>query len=86
MATRDQYPVTASAEDEYGPRKLFDVTCTIGSVYEGQGDVTPYQAAFLLIARHDAEGQFRFPNDGPGETIVTVERIGTEPAEAGLHP
>ena len=58
---------------EYG-EKLFDVTCVIGSVRSG-GDQSPMQAAFALIADHQAEGQFRFPGEDGGEIVVTVEYV-----------
>lgn len=45
------------------PTKLFDITCVIGSVYAGGGDLTPREAAFLMIARHGADGLFVFPNE-----------------------
>jgi hypothetical protein len=51
----------------------FDVTCVIGTVYLGDGDKTPRQAAFDLIATHGTDGTFNFPNED-GRTIhVTVE-------------
>lgn len=50
----------------------FDVTCTIGRVTFGDGEHTPYQAAFLLIAEHGAEGTFLFPAEQGGMVEVTV--------------
>ena len=52
----------------------FDVVCTIGSVrLTDDGPLSPYAAAMLLIAEHDAPGEFRFPHPTGGETLVTVE-------------
>jgi hypothetical protein len=54
-------------------RPSFDVTCTIGTVYlDENANHTPAQAAFLLIADHNAEGEFRFPAEQGGFTVVTV--------------
>jgi hypothetical protein len=52
----------------------FDVVCTIGRVEFGTGDMSPYVAAFVLIAEHDANGTFQFPNEDGTITSVTVER------------
>jgi hypothetical protein len=49
----------------------FDVVCTIGRVTFGNGDRSPYVAAFDLIAEHGAMGSFSFPHED-GRT-VTVE-------------
>lgn len=51
----------------------FDVTCTIGRVQFGEGDHTPQEAAFLLIAQHGADGTFEFPSESAGPIRVTVE-------------
>jgi hypothetical protein len=56
----------------------FDVTCVIGSVVISDQNVettvtTPYEAAMLLIARHDAPGQYNFPMPSGGVTRITVE-------------
>ena len=51
----------------------FDVTCIIGRVEPGNGDLRPHEAAMLLIARHDAEGQYSFPMSLGGTQHVTVE-------------
>jgi len=54
-------------------REGFDVTCTIGRVVFGEGEHTPVEAAFLLIAQHGAPGTFSFPAEQGGEIVVTVE-------------
>ena len=38
------------------------------------GNLTPREAAFLMIARHEAKGssEYHFPNEHGGETIVGV--------------
>jgi len=54
-------------------RPSFDVTCTIGTVYlDETANHTPMQAAMLLIADHNAEGEFRFPAEQGGITVVTI--------------
>jgi len=53
------------------PRKLFDVTCVIGSVYDG-GQEDPTVVAFRLIAQHKADGTFTFPNADLETVSVTV--------------
>jgi hypothetical protein len=55
----------------------FDVTCVIGRVEFGEGDHTPHEAAFLLIANHDAPGTYSFPAEREGTIEVTVNYIGT---------
>lgn len=50
----------------------FDVTCTIGTVlFDETGDLTPSEAAFLLIARHDTRGKFTFPMED-GRTMEVI--------------
>lgn len=56
-------------------RPLFDVTCVIGSVFEGDGDLSPHEAAFVLIAQHDTEGTFHFPSESGGTVAVSVEYL-----------
>jgi hypothetical protein len=51
----------------------FHVTCTIGRVTFGDGDVSPHVAAFQLIAEHGAPGEFHFPAPDGSMCIVTVE-------------
>lgn len=56
------------------PHKLFDVTCVLGSVYEDMnGQHTPREAAFNLIAHHGADGQYEFPLENGDILHVTVE-------------
>jgi hypothetical protein len=50
----------------------FDVTCLIGRVSFGEGDMTPVEAAMRLIGRHNAEGEYSFPHEDGGTTHVTV--------------
>lgn len=57
----------------------FDVTCVIGSVEVGVGDVPPHVAAFQLIAEHDAPGTYTFPHAVGGQTRVTVEHVTDDP-------
>lgn len=53
------------------PYKLFDVTCVIGSVYSGKSDFTPREVAFLMIARAEHSGTYRFPDEDG--TIIAVD-------------
>ncbi len=55
------------------PLKLFDVTCVVGSVYAGDSDFTSREIAFLMIARHGADGEFTFPNEDGTINHVHVE-------------
>lgn len=52
--------------------KLFDITCTIGSVYAG-GTEDPYELAFKLIARHGADGTFDFPREDGRMVHLTIQ-------------
>lgn len=57
------------------PMAGFDVTCVIGHVDidpYGEG-MSPHEAAFLLIARHDTRGTFQFPMEDGRTMSVTVE-------------
>jgi hypothetical protein len=54
------------------PEGGFDVTCVIGSVRFGEGDMDPVEAAFKLIGQHRAEGRYQFPHEDGGEWIVEV--------------
>jgi hypothetical protein len=51
----------------------FDVVVerVVGTVTFGDGPLSPYQAAFEIIAQSGEEGVFKFPGHGDGE-IVTV--------------
>jgi hypothetical protein len=52
----------------------FDVTCVIGRVnLTEDGEHSPHEAAFLLIAAHDAPGTYTFPLRHGGDCRVTVE-------------
>jgi hypothetical protein len=78
MATKigRDMPRTATNDMAYenDPVEGFDVTCTIGRVTFGEsGGMTPTEAAFLLIARHGAEGHFTFPHETGGTFHVTVD-------------
>jgi len=48
--------------------QLVDVVCTVGTVTVGDGDLTPMEAAMLLVARHGASGSYAWPG-----VVVTVE-------------
>jgi len=51
----------------------FDVTCVVGRVTFGQGDMTPHEAALRVIGAHGAEGTFTFPHEDGRTVTVTVE-------------
>lgn len=53
----------------------FDVTCSIGTVVEDpNAELSMTDQAFLLIARSDNTGTFRFPSPNGGvDFLVTVE-------------
>jgi hypothetical protein len=62
-----------------GPRRLFDVTCVLGTVWEDMdGQHTPREAAFNLIATHNADGHYEFPmeNGDICHIIVETQSIG----------
>lgn len=50
----------------------FNVVCTIGRIEFGEGDVSPYEAAFSLIGRHGADGDYEFPAEDGGTVFVFV--------------
>jgi hypothetical protein len=55
---------------------LFEVVMTkvLGKVYHDQyGTMTPYVAAFQLIAECGCDGTFQFPNGDGGMVKVVVE-------------
>jgi hypothetical protein len=73
MARIPQTDVWDEVRDDGGPPG-FDVTCVIGRVEVGpNGEHSPYEAAWLLIARHDTEGTFKFELGGM-EHAITLER------------
>jgi len=54
----------------------FDVTHVIGTVKLGGGNLDPHVAAMHLIGEFTADGaggEYRFPAEGGGEVVVTVE-------------
>lgn len=57
------------------PAGSFDVTCVIGTVEldGGVGGLSPHEAAFLLIAQHDAPGTYQFPMPDGRTMAVTVD-------------
>lgn len=72
---KDRYPSEVeSATQAYGPEKLFDITCTVGSVYVG-GILSPRVVAFQLIAEHGADGEYSFPNQDGTTTMVAVATV-----------
>lgn len=70
-----QVPEYDTRKTPMEPRKLFDITCVVGSVYAGDSDLTPREAAFLMIARHgnQAGATFTFPNEDGTLNHITVE-------------
>jgi len=51
----------------------FDVTCTIGRVTFGEGDVSPMVAAFQLIGEYGGNGAYQFPAEDGGIMHVDVQ-------------
>jgi len=76
-AWHDETEVVRDGEVVEDPRKLFDVTCVIGSVYDG-GQEDPTVVAFRLIAQHKADGTFTFPNADLETVSVTVHTSTTK--------
>lgn len=67
-------PTTTVSEDI--PFGSFDVLCKVGTVVFGDDStMSPTEAAFLLIARHEAEGEFTFPAEDGRLMTVTVEMV-----------
>lgn len=62
--------------------KLFDVTCVIGTVVAGDEEMSPHEAAFLLIAQHDAPGTYVFPCANGDEVSVSVVITPSDVAQA----
>jgi hypothetical protein len=61
-------------QDENAPRKLFEVTCVVGEVWEDlNSQHTPREAAFNLIATHGADGDYTFPLENGDILHVIVE-------------
>lgn len=58
---------------DFEPKKLFDITCTIGSVYSSPDGQDPRAVAFQMIAMHGADGHYTFPNEDGSINHVTVE-------------
>jgi hypothetical protein len=56
-------------------QESFVVTCVIGIVALGRDDESPVEAAFRLIGRHNAPGEYHFPHEEGGEIVVAVEHI-----------
>lgn len=59
----------------------FDVTCKIGRIEPGEGepgegDLNAFEAAFVMIARHDSDGVYHFaiPSDQGASYEVSVQR------------
>lgn len=71
-------PSATTVGPAHAPVKLFDVTCVVGSVYDG-GTQPPRIAAFEMIASHDADGTFTFPDEDGRIIEVTVNtRLATQ--------
>lgn len=78
--------MSAPRDKHNPPNRLqgFDVTCVIGSVvFDAMGDMTPVEAAYLLIARHGAPGSFEFPQaeGGTHRVIVEYDTLNGDPAD-----
>lgn len=77
MATRERFD--PDPDDPFTHQKGsgpagFDVTARIGRVeFSELGTMTPIEAAYTIIARHDAEGEYQFPAPNGGTIVVTVE-------------
>ena len=63
----------------------FDVTCVVGRVEFGNGDVAPHVAAFQIIASHDAEGTYTFPMADGRTCVVSVDFKGDGPVTYDEH-
>lgn len=52
----------------------FTVTAVIGTVeLSSSGTIDPVEAAFQLIGKHRAPGEYHFPHEDGGEWVVSVE-------------
>lgn len=73
-AKRSRPTFDTVAEESYNNPVLFAVVVerVVGEVRQGDGDLTPREAAFLLIARDDSTGTYRFPNEDGTTAIVDV--------------
>lgn len=72
----DDAPYATAPADVQESDKLFDITCVVGSIYRGGGNgLTPREAAFLLIARHGADGLFVFPNEDGSLNHIDVATV-----------
>lgn len=72
MARYPESDIHYDNEDNYVTG--FDVTCVVGHVeFDSTGDLTPHEAAFLVIARHDNRGTFQFPMLDGRTMSVTVD-------------
>jgi hypothetical protein len=64
----------AKSRSKVEPSTGFDITQVVGRVEIGDGEHTPYEAAFLAIAQFGMPGDFRFPAPmGEGEIRIVVE-------------
>lgn len=81
MTTNRKQPWTAEPVDEWTEptdpyRDGFDVVVrsVVGHVsLNGEGELTPHEAAFLLIARWDMRGHFEFPMRDGRTMSVSVD-------------
>lgn len=63
-----------AVEGKHRPIEGFDVTAVIGRVeFDALSDLSPHEAAFMLIAKHDARGTFNFPMEDGRTMSVTVD-------------
>jgi hypothetical protein len=66
--------VIESADQRFVEGFRIVVERTVGEVrFDEAGDMTPYQAAFVIIGGSGEEGTFRFPHEDRGHVVVTVE-------------
>lgn len=75
MVVKDRYYGEPEREpwEESLITKLFDITCTVGSVYaDPNGTATAYVAALTLIGEHGAPGEYSFPLDDERTCIVNI--------------
>lgn len=75
MVVKDRYYGDPEREpwEESLTTKLFDITCTVGSVYtDPNGTATAYVMALTIIGEHGAPGEYSFPLENGCTCIVNI--------------
>jgi hypothetical protein len=74
LATEGEMAIPTKSKVRRDIRPGIDITCIVGRVeFDDLGEASVMEAAFALIGRHDARGEYQIPMEDGRTMVVTVD-------------